>query len=66
MAFLKLTLIVWMLALSGLVAAQHVEHSVADTLHVDLSQVKASGSVRPVTRFRKPIWYCRRPTVSIA
>lgn len=47
MAFFKLSLIVWMLALSGLVAAQH-EHPVADTLHVDLAQVKASGGVRPV------------------
>ncbi|NNC78406.1 MAG: hypothetical protein HKN77_10615 [Woeseiaceae bacterium] len=48
MAYLKFTSIVLMLVLSGQVTANDDEHAVADSLHVDIGDVKAARSVRPV------------------
>lgn len=48
MARLKNTALVLLLALPGVVAADHHESTVADLQHVDIAAVKAAGSVRPV------------------
>lgn len=48
MDFLKFTGIALMLVLPGPVTAQHDEHEVADSLHVEIADVKAAQNVRPV------------------